>query len=263
MKYANPELLRQLGAEYALGTLRGSARRRFERLLRSHPEARAQVAFWELRLSEFGQNLAPVAPPLAARSELLRRTAPTSPVPAHVRSAVPAASGARRRVYSARRRGYGWAWPYAAGFATAATLVVAFLLGQRNPLPDRSAQPVLALNGAALPIYSARLQVPASSMQWLVSVSADHRQLTVLAADDFLQVGRHSVQLWGVAPGLAPLALGALPVERDASVSFDIPAALKGQPQVDFMISLEPASGASAGKPGALVLSEATALDAI
>lgn len=36
MNYRNPERIDRLAAEYALGTLRGPARRRFERLLRDH-----------------------------------------------------------------------------------------------------------------------------------------------------------------------------------------------------------------------------------
>ncbi|MGQ0699629.1 MAG: anti-sigma factor [Panacagrimonas sp.] len=258
MKYNDAELMRQLGAEYAMGTLRGRARRRFERLMSTHPEARAQVDFWDQRLSEFGQVLRPVTPPTAARAELLRRAAaPILP------------KGTTLRVKTARRRrGRGWAWPYAAGLATAASLVLAFVLGQRNPdiaLP--ASDSVLAHTapaGEGLPIYAAQLRMPASSMQWLVSVSSDHRKFIVLAADDFLQVGRHSLQLWGVSPGAEPIALGVLPSERDGTSSFDIPASMRGQPEVRFVISLEPAGGPLLGKPSGAVMNEAeAALDGI
>ena len=40
MNYLLPERLERLAREYALGTLAGPARRRFERLLRKTPAAR-------------------------------------------------------------------------------------------------------------------------------------------------------------------------------------------------------------------------------
>jgi anti-sigma-K factor RskA len=59
MKYDNPELRRQLAAEYALGTLRGSARRRFERLLVRDPELQSLVTLWEERLAGMAWASAP------------------------------------------------------------------------------------------------------------------------------------------------------------------------------------------------------------
>lgn len=264
MKYDNAELMRQLGAEYAIGTLRGAARRRFERLLLTDAEARAQVAFWELRLSEFGQVLHPVAPPSAARAEVLRHAEP---------ALMPVRTGPRSRPRSLRRH-LRWAWwPYAAGFSTAAALVLAFLVGQRNALevPQLPAHdlvvsavtsPVIATEDG-VPMYVAQMRMPASSMGWLLSLSADHRKLQVTASDDFLQVGRSSVQLWCVLPGAEPIALGALPVERDAVASFDIPAAVLGVDEVSFAITLEPEDREHGGKPSRPVLSSAPALDAI
>ncbi|MGQ0622538.1 MAG: anti-sigma factor [Panacagrimonas sp.] len=256
MNYDNPELMRQLGAEYALGTLRGPARRRFERLFHTHSEARAQVDFWEQRLSEFGQIVIPVAPPVTARSELLRRTEPP----------VLTAPPRRRKGVTSRRRRTRWTWPYVAGFATAASLGLAFLLGQRSAVAPLSApsSPLAATeqSGEELPTYVAQLGMPASGMRWLISASSGHRRLTVVASDDFLQVGRHSVQLWGVVPGTAPVALGVLPTVRDASASFEIPASLRRQP-VRFLVSLEPAGGSSDDGPRGPVMNEASALGEI
>lgn len=62
MKSGNPELVDRLAAEYALGTLRGGARRRFERWLVS-PRVAAIVKSWEARLAGLEPQLLPVPPP--------------------------------------------------------------------------------------------------------------------------------------------------------------------------------------------------------
>ena len=50
MNYLLPERLDRLAREYALGTLAGSARRRFERVLRQSPAAARAVGAWQERL---------------------------------------------------------------------------------------------------------------------------------------------------------------------------------------------------------------------
>ena len=62
MKSANRELVDRLAAEYVLGTLRGRARRRFERWLLS-PQVGALVKAWEDRLSGLEPTLRGVMPP--------------------------------------------------------------------------------------------------------------------------------------------------------------------------------------------------------
>jgi anti-sigma-K factor RskA len=71
VRYDRPELRDRLAAEYALGTLHGSARRRFERLLVTNRALRDAVSEWQDRLAPLGEGLEPVAPPpaLLARIE--------------------------------------------------------------------------------------------------------------------------------------------------------------------------------------------------
>lgn len=264
MRYDHSELMRQLGAEYVMGTLQGAARRRFERLLGTNEEARAQVAFWEQRLSEFGQVLHPVGPPAAAREELLRRLGSED---------VSASTPIPRRPVNRRRHRLHWALPYMAGFASAAALMLAFLLGQREnvtllpqaPSQNPAAEVVTRDPGTEynLPMYVAQVRMPASSMGWLLSVSEDHRKLQVTASDDYFQAGRNRVQLWCVVPGQEPIPLGPVPLERDVTESFDIPAAVEGADEVSFAITLEPEDLPQTSKPSRPVLSSAAALDAI
>ncbi len=52
-----------LAAEYALGTLQGRARRRFERVLKEDPALRWQVDQWQERLLPLSEGITPVTPP--------------------------------------------------------------------------------------------------------------------------------------------------------------------------------------------------------
>ena len=74
MNYRNPTLLDRLASEYVLGTLRGGARRRFERVLREQPAARAAVAGWETRLSQLARSVPAVAPPPRVWAAIERTT---------------------------------------------------------------------------------------------------------------------------------------------------------------------------------------------
>ncbi len=62
MKTANRELLDRLAAEYALGTLHGPARRRFERWLLS-PKVTVLVRDWEERLEGLEPPEEQITPP--------------------------------------------------------------------------------------------------------------------------------------------------------------------------------------------------------
>jgi len=52
-----------LAAEYALGTLRGQARLRFQNRMQHEPDLAARVARWQTMLSTLDSHLTPVTPP--------------------------------------------------------------------------------------------------------------------------------------------------------------------------------------------------------
>ena len=62
MNYLLPERLDRLAREYALGTLAGPARRRFERLLRQAPAALQAVGAWQERLGGLARAVPPMQP---------------------------------------------------------------------------------------------------------------------------------------------------------------------------------------------------------
>ena len=62
MNYQHPQLLEELAAQYVLGTLRGPARRRFERYCAGNAAALHAVCRWEDRLVDLLAGVVPVAP---------------------------------------------------------------------------------------------------------------------------------------------------------------------------------------------------------
>src|SRR5215813_8278244 len=76
MNYRNPELRERLAAEYALGTLRGRARRRFERLLADDADLRRLVEGWELRLNTLAETALAVTPPARLWQRIEQRLGP-------------------------------------------------------------------------------------------------------------------------------------------------------------------------------------------
>ncbi len=63
-RYQNPEVYEALAAEYVLGTLRGKALLRFERLIHERPYIRYSVEVWERRLNALGDTVPERKPPV-------------------------------------------------------------------------------------------------------------------------------------------------------------------------------------------------------
>jgi anti-sigma-K factor RskA len=76
MRYQDPRLSELLAAEYALGTLKGQARERFEKLLQAHPNLRRRVREWELCLNRLAEATPAVPPPPAVWTTLEQRLFP-------------------------------------------------------------------------------------------------------------------------------------------------------------------------------------------
>lgn len=73
MNYSDPELRDRLAAEYALGTLSGLTRRRFERLMSGDRNLRGLVEDWEQRLSPLAEMIPDVEPPAHVWDEIASR----------------------------------------------------------------------------------------------------------------------------------------------------------------------------------------------
>ena len=83
MNYRNPQLRDRLASEYALGTLHGRARKRFERLLRNDADLRRNVIQWQERLTPMAQAVAPVNPRKRVWRNIEKRFKHREPEPAY------------------------------------------------------------------------------------------------------------------------------------------------------------------------------------
>jgi anti-sigma-K factor RskA len=184
VNYDHPELRKRLSAEYALGTLRGRARRRFERLVSRNPELRAEVMAWEERLAHMAWG-----------------GIPEGRVPTRNWSAIEARI---RPARSDRRPGLWNSLAFWRGLGVAASiLAVALLLvplGQQAPSPE------------AMPERVAVVAEPGSeSMGWVITAGAGGRQIMARAMTPPPMPEGEVCVMWLVWPDGTVRAVGVLP----------------------------------------------------
>lgn len=248
-----PELLEQIAASYALGTLRGGARRRFETLAREHVTARAQALIWQERLAsitELQQGEAPSA-------NVWKRIANAVE---HQRSAAavkPAAPVADTSVADRLRRALGL-WRGGAVVAGAVALVAVlttFNLGRQIDDRDRQlagakeSQATLLAQMKAMPDiqYVAVLADDKAANSFLVTFDPNKQTLMLKRLGGYHEADDRSLQLWAL-PG--PAAEGAKPagprslgvLGGDAVIKLTAaPGAVRDAPAL--AVSLEPKGG--------------------
>ena len=242
----HPDLADRLAAAYALGTLRGGARRRFEAQARQSPALRAAALAWQERfagMTELQPGPTP-SPNVWKRIEIDLANQQVVQGPAGPLS------------YPWRRL-LGW-WRGAAlagGLATAAAIGVAvYLAGQvgqresqlaqvdreREGLARQNAQ--LAAQLLAQPViqYVAVLADDRSAASILVTFDPVHSTLTLKRLGTFQEAADKSLQLWALPPSGAPRSLGVLGGEAVVRLS----AAESQVRQVPALaVSLEPKGG--------------------
>ncbi len=76
MNYSNSDLQSLLAAEYVLGTLRGQAAIRFEKLLQSEHGLRQTLEYWQYRINPLAEVVQPVKPPRRVWKNIQRRIHP-------------------------------------------------------------------------------------------------------------------------------------------------------------------------------------------
>ncbi len=248
----NPELVDRLAASYALGTLRGGARRRFETLAREHATVRAAALVWQGRWSGLTelQALAPTPPGVAQAAPT-----PSANVWLRIQNLVEADRGA-----AAQRAAQGangptpnvvawwrnlrlWQGAAAAGaLATAAAVVVGLQTQSslRTTLGTQVAALQQQLQATPQIRYVAVLADEKADASVLVTFDARNQQLVLERLGNFQEGRDKSLQLWALPPGGAPRSLGVLGQDRKLTLT----AAESQVRQVPTLaISLEPLGG--------------------
>ena len=224
MKSRNHELVDRLAAEYALGTLRGRARRRFERWLVS-PQVGALVKAWEERLEGLEPPLQPVAPPATVwrgiedRLELRKARSPSR---------------------------------WMAMTAIAATVVLTALFAffaLRGPSGDVAPPPQLAATQLGL------LATDPQTIYWRVEVLGENQEISLHVHQVHELPAGKSHELWALRDDGTPVSLGLMPHTGDHHrvLTASQREALARSKQI--AVTLEPEGGSpTAGPTGPVLL---------
>ena len=212
----------QLAAEYVLGTLRGPARVRFERLVEDDPRLWQEVSFWEHRLGPLGEALPERTPPDQVWQAILAEIGPT-----------PATPRQRQDLWQNAPLWRGLT-ALAAGLAVAVLALIALPAGE-PPFQ---------------PVQVATLQNEADGSAWLVRIAVDGTAEIAAVGTAPAPAGR-SYELWLLrGADQAPVSLGL--ASTAAPTRLALPAVFAEG--TGFAVSVEPEGGSPAAGPTGPVL---------
>jgi len=220
MDYSRRELADALAADYACGTLRGAARRRFEALLPAHPALREATTRWLERLMPLSASLMPVEP----SGDVWRR----------VSERIGAGNGTRIAATQSAWERLAF-WRGLTAFASVAAIGLALLLVNPRAMPPPIVV-VLAATGDAAASPAAGTIV--------ASISGDRATLVARPILPVSVKADKSLELWAVPKEGAARSLGVLP-EGSGTV------ALRGKVLANtdtLAVTLEAAGGSPDGK---------------
>ncbi|SNS88427.1 Anti-sigma-K factor RskA [Noviherbaspirillum humi] len=208
----NAALREKLAGEYALGTLRGGARRRFESWLLEDAALRRAVAEWQDRLAPLAELTPPVEPPPRVWRAIEAGIAPTSSL---------------RRTSIWHGSLNFWRWLGAGATAVAGLLLAILLIRQ----PDIE----------AAPSYVAVLGDDKAQTAFIVTGDSRRRQLSVKVVTLSSIPADRSLQLWALPKEGSPRSLGLL--DPVGGASLPLPQDVSPQSVPALAVSLEPSGG--------------------
>lgn len=212
----NDRLVEKLAAEYALGTLKAGARRRFEKMLAEHAVMRRAVAEWQDRLQPLAEFSGEIRPsPRVWQAIELRLNLRTRAVRAGFWREL------RDDLIFWRRLGL---------VSTVLTLVLAFMMLAGRP------------DGIGAPVsYIATLTDDKAQPAALVTGDAKGGSLVVKLLAPQAVAADKSLELWAVPKQGAPRSLGLL--AADGSISLPLPERAGPETVALLAVSLEPKGG--------------------
>ena len=235
MNYDKPKLRDMLAAEYALGTLHGAARRRFERLLARDATLRGAVEQWQQRLAPLDYVVPAVQPPARVWLAIARRiapavaTAPATAAPSRPRDSVPTPG-----------------WWNSLGFwrtlGLSASALAAALLIYLRAVP--TLEPVQS--------YVAVLIDAKARPAVAVNYNQSSREIVVRVVEAQTLTPDQALELWALPQSGAPRSLGLIPASGRVSLTPQASVSLADVPA--FAVSLEPKGGSPTGAPTGPVL---------
>lgn len=246
----NPALLDQLSAGYALGTLRGGARRRFESLARESATIRANALIWQERFASMTELQASAQPDpnVWKRIENLV-VAERQPAPPPADASAPLLTALRRAL------GLWRGAALATGVVSVAAVVVGVNLSQQvttqstqlaqansanATLVSEKAQVEAQLRAAPEIQYVAVLSDDQAAASVLVTFDPKNQKLTLKRVGGYQEASDKSLQLWALPPQGAPRSLGVLATEPVIRLTA-VEGAVREVPTL--AISLEPKGG--------------------
>jgi anti-sigma-K factor RskA len=224
VKYRNEQIRQALAAEYALGTLHGQARRRFERSLKDDPALRNLVAQWQARLAPLDAAIQPVRPPARVWRNIEER------IRGRPRALL-------RRVWESAG-----VWRAVALTSVAAALVLAGWL----PGPGRETMVVVMSDSASN---------PALVVSWRVAQQRGERRLRVRVIGHQSMALDTAWELWMLPGGdRPPVSLGL--ISTDETQTLPVPSELSDAINAaqGLAMSVEPKGGSPTGRPTGPVL---------
>lgn len=230
VKYRNDRLRDALAAEYALGTLQGRARSRFERSLKGDPQLRRAVASWQRLLAPLNDNIEPVEPPARVWRNIRGRV--KFPV-----------RGLGTRVGI-------WANPFFWRATTVATSAAAVLLAVwvADLIPSTRQQEIMVV------VMSDERSMPALTVSWTIHDQGSERLRVRVMSHAKMDPGT-AWELWMLPGGGGkPLSLGLIDTRETQTIAVPerMAAALKAA--WGLAMSVEPKGGSPTGLPSGPVL---------
>ena len=213
--HQNPDLLDRLAGAFALGTLRGGARRRFEALARQHAPVRVAALIWQTRIASLNELQPPHAPPPAAWrriDNLLKAEAEAAQMQqARSRAAAPTPPGSVAVGWLRSLRL--WRGMTAAG-ALATVVVTVVGLNLRDQMGGEIQQLQAKLLNTPQIEYVAVLSDNKSTASMLVTFDPKSKRLTLQRVGSYQEASSQSLQLWALPPSGGPKSLGVLGSEK-------------------------------------------------
>lgn len=256
-----PQTLDRLAANYALGTLRGGARRRFEAISRENATVRAAALVWQGRLSGMTELQSPILPAPAVWTRIQNMVqAEREAVAMQLARQSGQQSGQVNADVTLSWLGSLWqglwVWRGAAAagaLATVLAVVTGYSLRDQLDIRGKQVDELSAQLKVAPKIEYVAVLVDAKSAEtMLVTFDSKSQNLVLQRVGDYQEASDKSLQLWALPSSGGPRSLGVLggdKVLRLATAEGDV----KQVPTL--AISLEPKGGVpSAGGPTGPVL---------